>query len=64
MSHRIRRFCLIFTSLVALNAAAQEYPAKPVRFVITGGAGGSTDVVARVVGDRLAGGLGSRSLMI
>jgi len=33
---------------------------KPIRFVITGGAGGSTDVVARVVGDKLGAALGQQ----
>ena len=49
---------LIFSAAFCSVAVAQEYPAKPIRFVITGGAGGSTDVVARVVGDKLSGALG------
>src|SRR3954468_2758136 len=44
--------------LAATCASAQDYPSKPIRFVITGGAGGSTDVVARVVGDKLGAALG------
>ncbi len=48
----------IFAVVFCSAAAAQNYPAKPIRFIITGGAGGSTDVVARVVGDKLAGALG------
>jgi len=49
---------LILSALVASPVFAQDYPAKPIRFVITGGAGGSTDVVARVVGDKLGTALG------
>ena len=45
---RLAGFVLAF---VAMTAFAQDYPAKPIRFVITGGAGGSTDVVARIVGE-------------
>ena len=49
---------LIFAAILGSPVAAQEYPAKPIRVIITGGAGGSTDAVARVVGDKLAGVLG------
>ena len=54
-----KRSCLlIFAAIVGHPAAAQEYPVKPIRVIVTGGAGGSTDVVARIVGDKLAGVLG------
>ena len=41
-----------------LAAPAQEYPAKPLRLVVPWPAGGVTDVVARIVGEKLAGVLG------
>jgi tripartite-type tricarboxylate transporter receptor subunit TctC len=44
------RFFLLL--LVALNAQAQ-YPAKPVRVVVGYAAGSSTDIVGRVMADRL-----------
>ncbi len=53
--------CANWLSPIAFAAAvafAQDYPTKPIRFVITGGAGGSTDVVARIVGDKLGAALG------
>jgi tripartite-type tricarboxylate transporter receptor subunit TctC len=49
---------LIISLLLSYPATAQEYPNKPIRIIVTGGAGGSTDVVARIVGDKLAGVLG------
>jgi len=49
---------LILAVLVSNPGAAQEYPTKPIRVIVTGGAGGSTDVVARIVGDKLASALG------
>jgi tripartite-type tricarboxylate transporter receptor subunit TctC len=38
----------------AFHAAAESYPTRPVRFIVAAGAGGSTDALARVVGERLA----------
>jgi tripartite-type tricarboxylate transporter receptor subunit TctC len=39
-------------------ALAQNYPAKPIRIVIAQAPGSATDVVSRVVGNRLSEGLG------
>ena len=58
MSRHIHCCCLIHAAILCNPVVAQEYPAKPIRLIITGGAGGSTDVVARVVGDKLAAALG------
>ena len=43
-------------ALLALNAAAQAYPSKPVRVVVPSSPGGASDLVTRVV----AGALGER----
>ena len=43
---------------VAGSPAAQEYPSKPVRLVVAAGPGGSTDNLARLLGDRLLPALG------
>jgi tripartite-type tricarboxylate transporter receptor subunit TctC len=42
----------------ALTASAQEWPAKPVRFIVPYPPGGGTDVIARIVQPRLAEALG------
>src|SRR5690242_6875651 len=39
---------------VALSAQAQQYPSKPVRVLIGYAAGSSTDIVGRVMADRLS----------
>ena len=40
-------FCLF--AFLAFSSQAQEFPAKPVKFVVGFGAGGPTDVIARIV---------------
>jgi tripartite-type tricarboxylate transporter receptor subunit TctC len=48
------RALLLAAVLVASSATAQTYPSKPVRFVVPYAAGGATDLIARVIGERLA----------
>jgi tripartite-type tricarboxylate transporter receptor subunit TctC len=44
--------------LAAFHAAAQNWPDKPIRFVVAAPAGSSLDVLARIIGDRLRDKLG------
>jgi len=44
---------LVAVALVA-PAAAQSYPAKPVRFILPFPPGGPTDILGRIIGQRLA----------
>ena len=39
-------------------ASAQAYPGKPIRFIVPYGAGGSTDNIARIIGEKLGARLG------
>ncbi|WP_213958962.1 MULTISPECIES: tripartite tricarboxylate transporter substrate binding protein [unclassified Variovorax] len=48
----------LFLSLGASARAADEFPAKPIRFIVPYQAGGSTDIFARVVAEALAKRLG------
>ncbi len=45
---------VVVSGLVASGARAQAYPSKPIRIVVPTGAGGITDIVARIVGARLS----------
>jgi tripartite-type tricarboxylate transporter receptor subunit TctC len=44
----------IMSCLASILASGAEYPSKPVRFVVPYAAGGSTDTVARIVGQQLS----------
>jgi tripartite-type tricarboxylate transporter receptor subunit TctC len=48
LSHSVFALCI-----VAFAAHAQQYPAKPVRVLVGYAAGSSTDIVGRVMADRL-----------
>ena len=56
----MRLVALAFGFIVSSFACAQPWPAKPVRFVVPFPPGGSTDVAARVVAERLTRTLGQQ----
>jgi len=39
---------------LATSAAAQDYPSKPIRFIVPAPPGGASDILARVIGSRLS----------
>jgi len=50
---KLRRIFALFIFTFALPAIAQQYPTKPVRLLVGYAAGSSTDIVGRVMADRL-----------
>ena len=58
---RILRFCLIVAVILGNgNASAQNYPTGPVKIILSNSAGGSPDITARIVADRLSKALGQQ----
>jgi tripartite-type tricarboxylate transporter receptor subunit TctC len=58
---RILRFWLIVAAILGNgNALAQNYPTGPVKIILSNSAGGSPDITARIVADRLSKALGQQ----
>jgi tripartite-type tricarboxylate transporter receptor subunit TctC len=56
---RIAAVALAAASLVGATSPLAQYPSRPVRIVVTIPPGGAPDLTARIVGEKLAAGLGA-----
>lgn len=56
--HWLRHGCVIVALALSGPAAAQDYPSKPIRLIVTTAAGGLMDVAARVAAEHLSKSLG------
>jgi tripartite-type tricarboxylate transporter receptor subunit TctC len=46
--------CLSVVAMAVTAAGADDYPSKPIRFILPQPAGGAVDLIARTLGDRLS----------
>ena len=60
---RARMIVPLLLIAAAASAAAQTYPAKPVRVIVAFAPGGSTDILARVFSQKLSASLGQQFLV-
>jgi tripartite-type tricarboxylate transporter receptor subunit TctC len=50
----------VLSATVAETGAAERYPSRPIRMIIPSGAGGITDILGRVIAQRLTQSLGQQ----
>ena len=53
----------VAAALVAPAAAAQAWPSQPIKFIVSQSAGGSIDIAARLIGQKLAESLGRQVIV-
>jgi len=64
MIHGLLIRIALATSLIGAvsGATAATYPDRPVRIIVPYAAGGGTDIIARILAERMAGPLGQREV--
>lgn len=53
MNNFAKAVCFVLAAVAAGAAGAQAYPAKPIRVIVAYPPGGSTDIIARIIGQKL-----------
>src|ERR1700722_13891894 len=50
----ISLLCWAFTAVTPVSALADDWPSRPIQIIVPFGAGGAADIIARLIGDKLA----------
>ncbi|MBI3938338.1 MAG: tripartite tricarboxylate transporter substrate binding protein [Betaproteobacteria bacterium] len=53
LRRRIASAAVMMAAAFATDAGAQQYPARPIRFIVTYAAGSGADIVARLIGQKM-----------
>ena len=59
----MRLLALLAAALLTLGAQAQDYPNRPIRFVVSFPPGGSSDLIARLIAPRMTERMGQQVLV-
>jgi tripartite-type tricarboxylate transporter receptor subunit TctC len=54
MNISLRLAVLLVAGVAATSASAQSYPTRPVRLIVSAAAGGPSDIMARIIGQKLS----------
>src|SRR5687768_3086685 len=57
------RILILLAALLGCAVQAQEYPSKPIRFIVSFPPGGSSDLIARLIAPRMAERMGQQVLV-
>jgi len=63
LNFRFAAYCGFALAAIVNAAQAQSYPVKPIRLIVPYAAGGSTDALARAVGQKLGDSFGQQVLV-
>ena len=59
----MKQLLFLLVAILVGSASAQTYPAKPIRIIVPFTPGSATDVMARIVGERLSAAWGQPAIV-